>query len=153
MENKYIIREIRESDSSQMAELEKDFLLLMDSFVKDEDCAYSAHYYDTDAYKDYVYAFIKEQPMYVVENENEIIGFFEIYFEEDAKTCNILKIYVTSENRKSGIGKSIINDITQKAKMKNCNVIVAEVILGNEVAKEFFNYLLLENISIKVLNI
>lgn len=138
-----IVRKVRIEDSRALAELQKKFCLLMDTFENGE-CGYSEGYYNDDSYKDELFEYDEERPLYVAEINGAVVGFVEVYFEEDyidigKNTCIIFNVYVLDEYSKTGLGKILVEKAVEIAKENIADSIYATVMVKNEKTKEFFS--------------
>lgn len=138
-----IVRKVRIEDSRLLVELQKNFCLLMDKFENGE-FGYSQGYYNDDSYKNEVFEYDEERPLYVAEVNGAVVGFVKIYFEEDyidigENTCIIFEVYVIDEYRKKGLGKILVEKAVEIAKENAADSIYAIVMLKDENSKEFFS--------------
>lgn len=85
--------------------------------------------------KEYVRGFV------AIDEEDRIIGYstcFFTYHTWTGKGMYMDDLYVKEENRKQGIGKSLIESVIQDAKDNNCHRLSWQVTNWNTPAQEFY---------------
>ncbi|MCK4635240.1 MAG: GNAT family N-acetyltransferase [Candidatus Moranbacteria bacterium] len=80
----------------------------------------------------------KNNPILVVENNKEIIGFIIANYNPSFKKAIIENIFVTPDNRGEGIGKLLLNDLLDLLKKLNCEYICSLVEISNDTAIDFY---------------
>lgn len=113
MNEKIIIREIIESDNEAVAKLIRSVL---SEFKANKE---GTVYYDPTT-DDLYSLFLKERSKYwVAEYKGEIVGGSGVYPTEElpVNCCELVKLYVSSQMRGKGLGKTLIQQCFETAKL------------------------------------
>ena len=75
-----------------------------------------------DKEKDMFSRLVKEEKMYVVEDEEEIVAFGAV--GEENRVCKILDFFVVRKHQRKGVGTFFVNSVIKAAKKKRMKKIV-----------------------------